>query len=137
VKNVIKYIADDGSEWTDKAKAAKRDALHAEVVAIERTIPEPPNSSDKRIAVDPTVMAKAKSVVIELCRREFPNEPVFKHPADKIHPMSFAGRFLDDTGAPLYRIWHRFMCYADGWMYEQPYFALHPEQWRRKQSASA
>jgi hypothetical protein len=122
------YIASDGSRWDSEEDAAKRDALDAEVRAIEATIPKPPSGSKNRVAVDPAAFKAAKIAVIELCRREYPKEPVFKHDPMEIHPMSFAGRFLSDNGGPLNRIWWRFCCHRDGWMYEQPYFALNPDR---------
>ena len=68
--------------------------------------------------------------MIELCRELYPTEPVFQNDPMAIHPMSFAGRFLDDNPSPVGRIWHRFACSADGFMYEQPYYALNPDQFK-------
>jgi hypothetical protein len=59
---------------------------------------------------------------------QYPSEAIFAHDAMEIHPFSYAGRFLDDAGGPLRRVWSRFMCHHDGWMYEQPYFALNPDK---------
>lgn len=123
---VTKFIATDGTQWNNEADALRRDALDAEVRAIEATLPEPPKDSDVRLPVDPDVFKAAKTAVVELCRREFPREAIFQHDPMEIHPFSFAGRFLDDNNGPLRRIWSRFMCHSNGWMYEQPYFANNP-----------
>lgn len=123
------YEATDGTRWDNEADAVKRDRLDAEVRAIEATIPAPPSGSHNRVAVDPAAFKAAKTAVVELCRRELPTCDIFKNDPMEIHPMSFAGRLLDETGGPLRRIWFRFMCHRDGWMYEQPYFALNPDKW--------
>jgi hypothetical protein len=123
---VTKYIAADGTQWDDESLAMKRDQLDAEVRAIEATLPKPPNNPDDRLAVDPDVFKAAKTAVVELCRREYPREAIFQHDPMEIHPFSFAGRLLDDVGGPLRRVWWRFMCYRDGWMHEQPYWAQNP-----------
>lgn len=123
------YIATDGTRWDIEADARKRDALDAEVKAIEATLPSPPRSSYERIAVDPDAFRAAKMAVVGLCRRECPTWDIFNNNPMEIHPFSFAGRLLDEVGGPLRRVWHLFMCHRDGWMYEQPYFALNPDKW--------
>ena len=127
MKVITLYESTDGSKWKTEAEAIQRDSLDAEVRAIEAQLPERPKSG-QRIAVSIAVVNDCKRAVIELCRREFPNEPVFKHPPEKIHQMSFAGRFLDDVTGPLDRVWRWFCCEKDGWLYEQPYFALNPDK---------
>ncbi len=122
------WIASDGSRWDDQNQAIARDCLDAAVGAIEATLPTPPDDSHKRIALDPDTFKAAKVAVVELCRAAYPNEEVFRRDPLEIEPFSYAGRFLSEVGGPLSRIWHRFMCSSDGWMYEQPYFALNPEK---------
>jgi hypothetical protein len=123
-----KYVASDGSEWDDENRAIARDNLDNAVRAVEATLPEPPTDSGVRLAVDPDVFKRAKTEVVELCRIMFPNEAIFQHDPMDIHPFSYAGRFLDDVGGPLRRVWYRFMCYRDGWMYQQPFYALNPHE---------
>lgn len=128
----IVWVATDGSLWHKEADARRRDELDAAVRVIEGSLPEPPHDSAQRVAVDPGLMALAKQSIVELCRATYPNECVFQHEAHKIHPFSYAGRFLDGVGGPLRRIWWRFMCYTDGWIYQQPYFAQNPGQFKER-----
>lgn len=134
MKATTVFIATDGSQWESENAAIARDNLDAGVAAIEATLPEPPSDSDKRIAVDPEKLKAAKIAVVELCRAMYPTQPIFQHDPMEIHPFSYAGRFLDDVGGPLRRVWYRFMCERDGWMYQQPYFALNPDKWTPEDS---
>jgi len=124
------WIASDGSQWDNENAAISRDNLDVGVQAIEAMLPERPTDSDVRVALDPQVFNAARRAVVELCRAKYPTERVFRNDPDEIHPSSFAGRFLGEVGGPLNRIWSRFMCYSDGWMYEQPFFARNPEHFK-------
>lgn len=131
MKEVRLFESTDGSRWPTEAKAMERDTLDAKVREWEALIPEPPKHSYERVDAGDHFMA-VKEAVVALCRELYPTVEVFKHDAKDIHPMSFAGRFLDDTGGPLNRIWHRFMCQHGGFIYEQPYFALNTHKWHEK-----
>jgi len=124
------YVADDGSRWDSAEDAVKRDILDRKVREIEASFPKPPDDSNERIKVGPDT-AEAKRAVVELCRALYPNEAVFKHPPEEIHPFSYAGRFLSEVGGPLNRVWWRFSCIGeDGYMYQQPFYASNPHKFR-------
>lgn len=125
---ITKYKATDGTEWHSAHECERRDALDAEVRALENRLG--PNVYRGRKRIDPTVVAEVKKATVLLCRRVFPNEPVFQNDPDAIHPWSFAGRLIDETGGPIRRIWYRFGCMNGEWEYEQPFYALHPEEFR-------
>ena len=131
------YVACDGSRWDTENKAITRDNIDAAVAAIEATLPARPTDSHDRVAVDPETFKAAKVAAVELCRAAFQKEPIFQHDPMEIHPFSYAGRFLDDVGGPLRRVWGLFMCHRDGWLYEQPFFALHPDQFEPHVEAAA
>ncbi len=127
MKVVTKYVATDGSEWNEKASCEMRDELDAQVRALESRLPAKPECG-KRSRIDPAAVAKVKEYVVLLCRQLWPNESVFKHAPADIHPMSYAGRFLDDARGPISRIWYRFSCMNGEWEYDQPFYALNPEK---------
>ncbi len=127
MKIITKYVSTDGVEWSDAASATIRDELNAEVMAIEATLGRPPECG-KRTCIDAAAWVKAKLAVVEICRRLWPGEKVFQHAAADIHPMSYAGRFLDDVGGPVRRVWHRFMCANGDFEYDQPFFAMNPDK---------
>jgi hypothetical protein len=126
VRAVTKYVATDGSEWATRGEAEARDWLDARVQAIEARLPARPNVHGARKPVNVELVAQCKTEVVALCREMYPDEGVFSYPAHSIHPMSYAGRFLSETGGPLNRVWYWFCCYADGYVFDQPYFALNP-----------
>lgn len=128
MKAVTLYESTDGVKWKDPLEAIKRDELDAEIRALERALPPIPSESGRRIKLDEEIVSATKEKVIEICRRLWPTERVFQNPARIIHPMSFAGRFLSEQETPVYRIWHWFMCERDGYLYQQPFFALNPEK---------
>jgi hypothetical protein len=129
MKTITKYVSTDGVEWDSPFKAAIRDELDAEVKVIEATLGERPVYGH-RTHIDAMVWTDAKAAVVAICRRVYPTERVFQSPAASIHPRSFAGRFLDDNGGPLYRIWCRFMCINGDWEYDQPYLAINPKEFK-------
>ncbi len=121
---ITKFISTDGSEWNLPEDCQRRDSLDALVRVLESQLPAAITDSDVRRQLDREAVLRVKRDVVALCRDEFPREAVFKHNADEIHPMSYAGRFLDDIGGPLRRIWWRFACMSRAYDYEQPYYAL-------------
>lgn len=130
VEAITKYRAGDGSEWDTADDAEKRDRLNSEVASIEAMLGAGINSPDRRRQHNASVLSGAKQMTVLLCRREFPDQSVFQHEPSEIHPMSFAGRFLDDNGGPLRRVWWRFQCIdEEGREYEQPYYAINPHRW--------
>lgn len=132
MKILTVYESTDGSRWDKREDAEKRDALNHAVTMIEMCLPAIPNDCDTRIAVDPTARDLAKKALVELCRIEHPEQDIFKHDPLIIHPMSFAGRFLNEVGGPLDRAWRWFCCERDGWLYQQPFYALNPGSFREK-----
>lgn len=128
MKVLTRYQATDGSEWDDIEKCQQRDALDAEIRALEERLG--PRVLDGRQAVNTKTVAEVKAAVVAIAHRLWPKEAVFQKDAASIHPMSFAVRFLDDNGGPVRRIWNRFMCTNGDWEYDQPYFALNPDKFR-------
>lgn len=132
MKAVIRYIAADGSEWLTEDKALERDALSARCQALHDRLG--PVVKRGRRQVDPANVAAVKRDTVQLCRVVHPNEAVFQHPAADIHPMSYAGRFLNEVGGPLDKLWYRFCCINGEWEYEQPFFAINPDKFNPKEA---
>lgn len=130
MKAVTRYVSTDGSQWDSEADALRRDELDGAVRLIELQLPAVPESSSARVQVSQEFALAAKTRVVNLCRQEFPDQPIFMNRPEDIHPFSYAGRFLDDVGGPLRRVWSWFMCYSDGYLYQQPFYALNPHQFK-------
>lgn len=129
MKALTKYQANDGTLFDTRAAAEARDALVAECAALGRMLPSPPQSSE-RLRHDPDTLRAFRAELVALCHRLYPTEPIFSHPPETIHPMSWAGRFLSEAAPTCVNdLWFRLACCAHGFEYDQPYFALHPEEW--------
>ena len=134
MQTVVKYRASDGTLWDTEAEAATRDELDAAVKRIEATLM--PHPERGRIRQNRDAMAAAKVAVVELCRRIWSTAEVFRHDPAIIHPMSAAGRIIDDSHSkPIKRIWWRFQCWDGEWEYEQPYYALNPGSFEKEYRA--
>jgi len=86
-----KYVADDGSEWNTDTEAYERDRIFRLVEEINNTLPEVPDHMyDKRVYIRPEILATAKAAVVNLCAELWPDEAIFKHDPQAIHPFSYA-----------------------------------------------
>ena len=128
MKAIIVYVASDGSRWDDPIKAEFRDALDNLVRKLEAQLPEVPNSSGKRIAVNIELRNRVWASAVSLARSDNPSFRQFDGPPEKIHPMGICGRIVSEGGGPIARLWHWFSCERDGWLYNQPFFALNPDK---------
>jgi hypothetical protein len=131
METVVRYQADDGSVWATEDAARKRDTQHAAAEAILRTLVPTPSEFNQRTAVSATEFNRVRTALVELCRREFPREQVFQRQPEDIHPMSYAGRFISGSGWPsLNEAWWWLSCWHDGYLYQQPFYALNPDKWK-------
>jgi hypothetical protein len=126
MKSITVYVASDGSRWNAQSDALVRDELDRQVKIIESLLPASPRHGERifvGVAAD-----QMKEQIVAFCRSLYPSESIFQHPAKEIHPFSYAGRFLSEVDGPLNRAWLTLACCRDGWMYSQPFFALHPDK---------
>ena len=130
-KALIKYQAADGCLFDDQESAERRDKLCARLRELEDFLGPRVNGANLRRKHSPQTLRTFRERLVNICRELFPTEAVFKHDAQEIHPMSFAGRFIDDAGPRVLGMtWQRLACIdADGFEYEQPFFALNPDKW--------
>ncbi len=126
------FEADDGSHWETAEAAHERDALCARItLAIKPLGPRPDLGHGRSVQQERDACLEAKRALVAIALETCGDFPVFKeNEPDDIHPMSIAGRIIDDHGGPLARAWSR-LCRIN-WdsfrEYDQPYFALHPER---------
>jgi hypothetical protein len=117
-------ISTDGSQWD-------RDALDSYVKRLEAKLPKRPDSPGRRVAVGVELRNEVWAAVVALARDCHPGWDQFKNPPENIHPMSICGRVIDDGSClPVQRIWNWFSCERDGWLYQQPFFALNPDKFK-------
>lgn len=129
MQSVIKFKADDGSEWSTEVAALKRDRLCARINQAMRPLgPANPlmRAGKGWVQHDLETVNRCKDAIVEICLEEGLGKsfPVFNNKGRNIHPLSVAGRILDDYGGPLNEAWNRF-CRIDpkGREHQQCYFA--------------
>lgn len=129
MKTLIKYQANDGSEWADKHEAEKRDALcHRVDVAMSPLGDTPRAVKDGKgwLQHNLETVNVAKDSILDICRAEGMAEhfPVFRNRGRDCHPLSAVGRILDDNDDPLSHAWSRFARIDEqGREHEQPFYA--------------
>ncbi len=129
MKQITKYQAVDGSEWTVKDDAEKRDALCEKVARVMSTLEDPPQGvKDGKGWFQHSLEAvnQAKDAIMEICRQEGFAEhfPAFNNPGRDCHPLSVIGRILNDYGGPLDKAWARFARIdGQGREHQQPFYA--------------
>lgn len=135
-KKITMYEANDGTQFDCLDLARAHDMLcNAVVDATARLSPVPKGDfgNDRRgyLQQDPAAVLEVKVRLVEIAAgigmRWFKEHLAEAH---GIHPMSVAGRFMDDGAPePLARAWGRLQRIDDkGREWEQPYFALNPEE---------
>ena len=126
---ITRYLAKDGSEWDTISQAIDRESLVDAIADAMQPLGEKRHiNHDEYVQHDPATVIAARVAILKLCAKEFPSFEVFKHePPEEVHPMSIAGRILDDCGGPLLLAWGRFMRIDyKGREWEQPYFVGNP-----------
>lgn len=135
MKTKTYFVANDGTEHDRQELALKHEKFIADIAQAMNPLGEKYEEKECRfvngegyIQHDPADVLKAKTALIEICKTTVPDEFWNKYTPAEIHPMSYAGRLLDDCNRFLYRAWYRFMCIdVQGKEWGQPYYALHPE----------
>lgn len=130
MKEITLYKSESGREFSTKKEALEEDDLYYRVKLVMDSVPEPPEDAHVRIPVDKNLARDYKRKIILICREKFPDWKELKHePIDDIHPFSIIGGILDDFGGPLNDAWKWLRNYHDGFLYEQPYYALNSKEW--------
>lgn len=131
MKAITIYEASDGTRFDSADLCARYEIVIGQVAPITSRMPKHDLGYGECVQLDKEQCNQYKSDLVDLCRELFPNESVFKHDAEKIHPSSYAGRFLSECSYPcLYTAWHRCMCinWENYCQYNRPYFANNPHE---------
>ncbi len=124
---ITKYQANDGSVWSTELDAVRRDSDILLVAAIIKPLkPQPSSSFDGYIQQDRETVLKVKGELMKIASQRCTWNGWSKDPSE-VHPMSYAGRAIDDIGGPLSLAWYRIMCTDEKYReWEQPYYAMNP-----------
>lgn len=133
MKVITKYVADDGSEWLDPVKAAKRDVLTLQCSLAISPLGEEPKGLDawkfKQHSKEDFERAKSNILKIIRAEKDFPSligvkdEDVYSGAGGGLHMVL-------DGDDPICNAWKRFSCismktYRE---YNQPYYACNEDR---------
>lgn len=138
---VMIYKASDGSRFDDAESCRQYEDMVAAVADAVAPLGERPDLPHGGwIKHTRNACFQARRGLVAVARNIYSPEryPVFANDPDTIHPMSAAGRIVNDGGnACLYRAWQRLMCIS--WEsfkeYEQPYFTRNEHEAAKRETA--
>lgn len=126
------YIANDGTEFLSEQKCREYESEKAKLDAIFKGIPQWPDKHGSFVVVPRITLLNARRELWKLVLKEYGDSwPQWKTwDADEVHPMSVVGRVLDDCGGLIAKAWSKMRSwdFEKGRIYDQPYFASHPDE---------
>lgn len=127
MKQIAIYECSDGTRFDDATKAESYESICRRVRDAMGPLSPFRDGYQQYRQLSKQECDAAKAQIVAICRELWPQQPVFQHPADKIHPASFAGRWIDDCRYPcLKKAWFVFQCvnWESYRQYDQPFYAL-------------
>lgn len=130
IKN--KYVAIDNREFDSEEECLKHEQLLKSIEDIMDKMPAKPKDDGCSFANghgylqhDLASLRAAKDAIFDIW-----NGPEnVKEGAKKASGPTIIGRYLDDSGSPLYEPYMRLACVdSQGWEWGQAYYSLHPEK---------
>lgn len=138
MKEIIKYIAEDGTEFYESDKCRLYEKTIENVKTIMSQIEARPENDNSQfvngygyIQHNKDTLLNTRNELLYLIMKEN-NHPWFKQTIDKgwnAH-SSYAGRIIDEMNIKAFNsAWYRFMCIDEkGREWGQPFFANNPNQ---------
>lgn len=144
MKEITKWKADDGCEFSDETSCAAYDQLCETVVKVMAAFPPLPKNDGCDFAYGGGFMQLSEAVVTTVRGKLFDiiatriNRRSIEGFRDiKVSP-AFVAKFIDGkNNRPLYAAWQRLSCIDSRWReWGQPYYAIHPDQGKQVMLAS-
>ena len=144
MKQITKWKADDGCEFTDMAECAAYETLCAQVETIMAAFPKRPENDGCSFAngggyiqLSAEVVKDARCKLLDLIATKIDHRWIAESKGENVHP-SYVSRLVGDYGLrPFCNAWHRFECIDKSWReWGQPYFANHPSEGKQTMLAS-
>jgi len=136
MKEIIKYVSEDGTEFKNGTDCVKYEELCNRVQKAMAILPDRPetsgfsngvgylrhNSVDFNLAKQSLLLIIAERLNLEWLKKEATLDPHL------IHNNSIVGRYVCDSGnKALNKAWYRLMCTDDQYReWGQPYYAINP-----------
>lgn len=124
------FVTDDGREFQSRSQAEKHQKLLERLQQIETLPPRRRDIAHGKWIQHPVEQyRKWRMALVKMTKEYFPDTYPDADPME-IHPHSYMGRVVDDSGPdPLRKQWQRLACTTDdGREFDQPYFALNPDK---------
>lgn len=142
MKQVTKYIANDGTQFDDFASAMERDSLITQVAEIMAPLPERPegdgcsfSNGGGYLQHDKETALQVRKQLLKLIATQV-NHKWIQQTIDNVDTdPSFVGRLVGETGfKALWQAWARFECMDKDWReYGQLYYVRNPHEAEQKQ----
>ena len=140
MKAIIKYQANDGSEWESEDKALEREDLLIMIEDITKACLKPTPRDGNWVGYvqqHPAAVLDYKHTLMRIAKQEGVYgkcagcECIWDaDPKGIRHSGGIANRYIDDGGSePLRRAWQRLSCMDENYReYNQPYYAINPDK---------
>jgi len=132
MKEIIKYVAEDGSEHATKEAAERRESLQELVndamspLALSPELQQAVSDGKGWVHHKRATVVRCQDAILDLCD-EFDiasNFAAFQERGPQVHPLSIIGRVLSEVVDPLSKAWGRFgRIDQEGREHQQQYFA--------------
>lgn len=135
MKELLKYVADDNTEFTEKDKCIVYETLCDRVKLLMSDLPEHPNTCDFSngsgyIQHNKDVVIAVRTKLLDIISEYIDHKWVQESKELNIHP-SYVGRLVGDYDIrPLSSAWSRINCinWTSFREYGQPYYTDHSDQ---------
>lgn len=124
MKEITKYVADDGTEFSTWQDCSAHESLCIEIANIMSVLDWAKLESEEYIQHDENIFLGVRRQLLYVAKR-FTTMPWIQESIDDptVHP-SWAGRIIDDLNKPLNHAWFRIMCVdSQHREWQQPYYA--------------
>jgi len=134
VKEIRKFVADDGTEFTSEVACLGHESLCNEIASIvSRLNPGTEKHGEFVQQSGPVALGVQRDLVLifeRLHPKMVDHHTEWAREATRPAGMTLIGRYMDDCGpSPLYAAWHRIMRMDHQFReWDQPYFAIQADK---------
>ncbi|SRR6266436_2273587 len=133
MKAIVKYEANDGSEFDDPGKCSEYEGFCQEIINLTAAWPETPINGDGFVQQDKIIVLQVQRAMIDFFERIHwkDHHTEWAKAANVPVGLTLIGRYVDDAGTnPERRIWRRIARLDKKFReYEQPYYAIQADKY--------
>jgi hypothetical protein len=133
MKQIIKYVSNDGTEFDDAAQCEAYENLCSEIALIMEPWPEVLITGEGYLQQDKETVLTIQRAMVEIFEREHFSDAHTAWAHDAVFPagMTLIGRYVDDSGSrPERMVWGRIQKLDKKFrQYEQPFYAIQADKY--------